>query len=209
MFVRTTSFQLLLSLDDTAGRGFDEVKDHIAFGRSRDSSLDLNECLGGVHTAVVDEAIDLLDSMDLLGSKSTTIESNRVDATELNRFACCDSIRRYILVDARSALHHTVTTNMGELVNERTTADDGEIVHLYLTGQLRGIGHDDIIVQDAVVRHVAISHDEVVVADNGLALAGRPTMDSNELTQHAVVADDGPCLFSTELEVLRYSADDG
>ena len=57
--------------------------------------------------------------------------------------------------------------------------------------------------------HVAVRHDEVVVADNGLAFAGRTAMERDALSQHAVVAHDEPCLLTAELEVLRYSTDDG
>ena len=34
-------------------------------------------------------------------------------------------------------------------------------------------------------------------------------MYSDELAEYAVIADDGPRLFSAELEILRNSADDG
>ena len=100
-------------------------------------------------------------------------------------------------------------TDVYELVHQCTAADDGEIIYFHFAGQLRGVGHDDIVVQDAVVRHMAVSHDEVVVTDDGLSFAGSTAVDRDELTHDVVVTDDGPGLFAVELQVLRYSTDDG
>ena len=94
-------------------------------------------------------------------------------------------------------------------MDERTAADDGEIIHLHLAGKLGAVRHDDMIMQDTVVRHVAVSHDEVIIADDGLALAERTAMDGDELAEDVIVADESPGLFAVELQVLRDSADDG
>ena len=57
--------------------------------------------------------------------------------------------------------------------------------------------------------YMAISHDEVVVPHDGLSFAGCTAMDGDELTQHTVVADDGPGLFAAELQILRDATDHG
>jgi hypothetical protein len=94
-------------------------------------------------------------------------------------------------------------------MDERTAADDGEIVHLHLAGELGAVRHDDMIIQDTVVRHVAVSHDEVIIADDGLALAESTAVDGDELTEDVIVADEGPGLFAVELQILRDRADNG
>jgi hypothetical protein len=100
-----------------------------------------------------------------------------------------------------------MATDMTELMHECTTADDSEVIHYDFTCQLCRVGHNDVITQDAVVCHMAVCHDQVVVSDDGLTFAERTTMHRNELTQYAVVADDRPSYLAVELEVLRDSSD--
>lgn len=167
------------------------------------------ERLCGVHAVLVKKAVHLLYRVDLFGCESAAVESYGVDAAERDRFARDDSERRYVLVDLRASLYHTMSADMSELVHEGAAADDGEVIYFHLAGELSGIGHDDVIMQDTVVRYVAVCHDEVVIADYGLTFAGCTAVDSHELTEHAVIADDGPGLFAAELEILRHTTDDG
>jgi hypothetical protein len=55
---------------------------------------------------------------------------------------------------------------------------------------------------------MAICHDEVVITDHGLALTERTAMHGHKLSQHTVVADERPGLFSVELQILRDSTND-
>ena len=100
-----------------------------------------------------------------------------------------------------------MATDMAELVHEGASTDDGEVIDYDLSGQLGGIGHDDVIAQLAVVCDVAVRHDEVVVTDDGFAFTEGSAVHGNELTDVAVVPDDGPGLFTVELKVLRDATD--
>ena len=100
-----------------------------------------------------------------------------------------------------------MAADMAELVHEGATTDDGKVIDYDLSGQLGRIGHDDVIAQLAVVCDVAVRHDEVVVSDDGFAFTEGSAVDGNELTDVAVVPDDGPGLFTVELKVLRDATD--
>ena len=65
-----------------------------------------------------------------------------------------------------------------------------------------------MVVQEAIVRHMAICHDKAVVAYNGFAFRGCAAVDSGELTDSGVIADDSICLFAFELEVLWIATND-
>jgi len=72
-----------------------------------------------------------------------------------------------------------------------------------VAGQVRGIGHHDKVTQLAVVSHVAVRHDEVVVSDLRHADVRRSrTVDSHELTNHIVIPDDDPRVLASILKVL-------
>ena len=45
-------------------------------------------------------------------------------------------------------------------------ADDGVILHVDVAGEVRRIGHDDVVPQLAVVGDMAVGHQQVVVADD-------------------------------------------
>ena len=53
------------------------------------------------------------------------------------------------------------------------------------------------------MRHVHILHQQVAIADNGLAFRGRATADGNIFTDGIVVTYLASSLFATELQVLR------
>ena len=60
----------------------------------------------------------------------------------------------------------------------------------------------------AVVRHVRVGHEQVVIADRRhAAAAGRAAMDRDELAEDVVMADDEPRRLAAELQVLRRQAD--
>ncbi len=95
---------------------------------------------------------------------------------------------------------------VAELVHEGAAADDGEVVDDYLAGELCGIGYDDVVAHDTVVRDMGVCHDEAVIAHDGLAPGGGAAVDGYALAQHGIVAYDGESLFSDELEILRHGA---
>ena len=174
----------------------------IAFGCLRHCSLDGIEGLGYDHTALIDEAIRLLDGMNLFRRETATVQAHRVNTAVRNGFAGRNDIGRDIFVDLRTALNHHMATDMTELMHQRTTSNDREVIHFHFAGQLRGIRHDDVVMQDAVVRYMAVGHDEVVITDDGLAFRRCAAMNSDELAQHAVIADDGPGLY--QLPITNY-----
>ena len=60
----------------------------------------------------------------------------------------------------------------------------------------------------AVVRHVRVGHEQVVIADPGQAAAARgAAMNGRELADDVAVADHQPGLLAAELQVLRNQAD--
>jgi len=59
-----------------------------------------------------------------------------------------------------------------------------------MAAKSRGVGHDDVVANRAVVSDVGVSHDEVVAADAGEASAfDGASVDGDELANDIVVAD--------------------
>ena len=62
-----------------------------------------------------------------------------------------------------------------------------------------------MVVENAVMRHMTIRHDQAVVSYYGLTLGCRTAVHSSALAENRAVADDGKGLFALKLQVLRNS----
>ena len=92
---------------------------------------------------------------------------------------------------------------MGELMDQRTTSNNGKRIDNHFTGHLNRIAHDDIVADIAVVSNVAIGHDHAVLANLGDKLRGRAAMYGNAFVQLSAIADFYGRIFAFELKVLR------
>ncbi len=88
---------------------------------------------------------------------------------------------------------------MAELVYETAAADYGEVIHNYLACELGGVTYDNVVAHDAVVRHVAVSHDKGVAAHYRTATGIGATVHGHTLAQSGVVADDSEGFLPVEL----------
>ncbi len=101
-----------------------------------------------------------------------------------------------------------MATDPAELVNGRETAENGVVLDFDMAGQRRGIGHDHPVVNLAVVGHVRIGHEQVVVADHRLAATiHRAAVQGGKLADAVAIADDQPGFLAAVLEILRVGAD--
>ena len=198
-----------LGSHDTSGGSTYEINDCIPLGARGNVRFDIPERLGSVHTIVINNAVDLLDCVDLLRCETAAIESDRVDTGISNRFAGGYDIRRDVFVNLRSALNHHMGADMAELMHECATADDSEVIDLHFSCQLRAVRHNDVVMQDAIMRDMAVRHDQIVGANDGFSFGSSTAMDGDELTEDTVISDDSPGLFAAELQVLGDTADDG
>ncbi len=87
-------------------------------------------------------------------------------------------------------------------------AQDDVVLNGDMTGQGCNIGHDDAVADAAVVGHVGIGHEQVVVADDRLGVSGDgAAVNGGKFADHVVVADPGPALFAPVFQILRRSTD--
>ena len=152
--------------------------------------------------------IALLNDRYLVVIKTSASQSDGVNTAKTNRVVGGNHAGRHIFVDLCPSLNHDIGADMRELVNETTPADDGAVVYLDLSCHLGGVGHDDIIVQYAVMGYMAVRHDEVVVTNHGLAFAGGTAVNGDTFAKAVVVAYLDGGVLTGELEVLRNSTND-
>ena len=92
-------------------------------------------------------------------------------------------------------------------MHSHQSAQVGMTADLDMTGQRRYIGHDDVVVEDAVMGHVAIGHQHAVVANDCAASSthGSP-VNGDVLPDSVTVADEQLGCFALIVHVLRRRA---
>jgi hypothetical protein len=96
-----------------------------------------------------------------------------------------------------------VGSDAAELVNPDIRTKDGMVVNFDVSGQRGSVGHDDVVAHDAVVRHMALRHEQVVVANarHAAASAG-PPVQCGKLADDVAFADDEFCPLAGVFQVL-------
>ncbi|MCY1379620.1 hypothetical protein D9M69_673590 [compost metagenome] len=80
--------------------------------------------------------------------------------------------------------------NAGELVDHAGTAKNHIVADLTVPGYTNIIGHDDIVADDGIVRHMRAGHDQAIIADLGQHTATfRARIDGHRLANNAAFTD--------------------
>ena len=93
-------------------------------------------------------------------------------------------------------------------MRRRQAAEDGVIFDTDMAGERCCIGHHHLIANTTVVRHMAVSHEEVVMTNPRYSTTFHgATIDGHKLTYRIVRADFERSRFTCVAKVLRSSAD--
>ena len=155
------------------------------------------------HTLRVDDTLGILDGLDGLVRETAAAHSDKVHSCVAYGFLTSDNVWRNVLTGTCSALEHTVSANVQELVEQAACRDDSVVVDDYLAGKLSGVADDTTITYLAVVSDVHILHQQIAVTYGGLTLRSSTTADGYVLADRVVIANLTCSLFALEFQVLR------
>ena len=122
--------------DDTAVGATDEIQDCVPFRSLRHIFLDIFHGVGDVHAVAVQQTVYFLDLSHFFNGESAPAQADNVDTGVADRLTCCFDVGRYVLVDEGTALKHDMLSDVAELMDECTAADDGEVVDHHFAGNL-------------------------------------------------------------------------
>jgi len=111
-------------------------------------------------------------------------------------------IGRNVLPYEGTALNHDVRSYVRPLMHCGMTSYDSPVAHLDFARERYAVGENAVIAHHVVVRYVDVSHQQVVVADDGLAARCRSAAYGHVFAYFVVVAYLGNGLFAFEFEVL-------
>lgn len=202
------SFEYFSASEDAAARSLDKVKNQVELPGGLHHEGEAVKRFCKVHAAVVEDSVNLLNTADALMREVVAPKTYDVHAREADGLARREDERRYVLVNQSSALNHYVRAEMAELMDKSTSADYGAVVDNHFAGELGGVAHYYVVAERAVMGHVAVCHEQTVVADDGPSLGCGASVDGHALAECGAVAYYGKGLLATELEVLRLGAHD-
>ena len=194
--------------DDTSLRAFDERADilyllHIGIlGASLGHTI-LHDGLG------VDDAISIVDGIDGLVRETTTTQAYEVDTSIADGLLAGNDEGWNILRGAATALEHDVAAHADELMEQTACRDNGEVIDLYLAGNLGGVADDAAIADDTVVGDVHVLHQQIAITHNCLATGGCAARDGNILTDGVIIANHAKGFLALELQVLGFGGNGG
>jgi hypothetical protein len=99
-------------------------------------------------------------------------------------------------------------TDTAELMHAGECTDSGVIFDDDMARQSRGIGHDDVVAQRAVMADVRVCHQKIMVPDSRVpTTALGPSMDVYVFAKNVVVADCKEGFFAFEFQILWLKTD--
>ena len=200
--------RLLLAHNSAVGGKY-KLQEFGAFGACVDLALDFAHCLRRVESALVQQAVGVVNFFDAGVAESAAAKADGVDAFKGERFAGHGDERRNVFADQGSATDHHVRADFDELVHGRQATENGPVADFDMAGEGDTVDKDDVVPDDAVVGDMGVGHDQAFFAEGGFAVGFGSAVDGCTFSNNAAVSQKDLAVFAAELEVLGHSADDG
>lgn len=143
--------------------------------------------------------------------KPVPLEPHRIEPVEARTISAGGAHKRgNVASNGRTPADHRIGADSNVLVDADQSADDGVIADEDMPGEARGIRHDYMAAQVAVMGDVDVGHHKIMVTDGRMPAAKlRSSVDGDILTKHIVVADNHPCRLTSIVQMLGGRSDRG
>src|SRR5262249_51496725 len=137
----------------------------------------------------VQDPVRLADVTHLPLIEAPALESLGVDDVRYRGIAGDHDKGRHIALHDGPAGEKRMRTDLHKLVHGREPTEYDPVSDFDVPGQCRAVGEHDFVANDAIVRHMRIGHEQVVVADAGHAGAvNGSAVDRAALAENIAVA---------------------
>src|SRR5579884_1228525 len=152
----------------------------------------------------------LFELRNILGGKPPALQSQLVRAQHYHRpWGGGFGIGEDILVHHRVSAKKAVGPNTRELMDAAERAYRGVVTDLNVTCQRSAVRHDDVIAQPAIMRHMNIGHQQIMVADARGTPFRCTAMHGDEFPKGIPVPNFESSLLSLIFHILRIETDRG
>ena len=207
LFCHYTSY-VVVAFHDTHICGTYERKDDFSFRRL---AITLFDELNGVaygESLLEEYAVNVLDVVYTFLCEPSAVQAQGVDTSVGDRIPCRFYVGRYILVDKAAAAGNDVCADVHKLMDCGFASQHSPVTNKDVACQRGVVGKHAVVAYHTVVSDVAICHNEVVVADDGLAAGSSAAVDGATLSYGVVVANLADGVLVVEFQVLWDGADD-
>jgi hypothetical protein len=164
----------------------------------------------GVHVGAETDTIELLQFFNACFGKALALQTEGVNSINLRLIAITDSFYegQGISRNHRKAADKSMGADAAKLVDGGNCADRCMIKNGNMSGQSGCIGHDDVASNDAIMRHMTVSHYEIVVPNYAASSSAFcAAIQADKFTKYVVVSNLQIGCFSLILQVLRICPD--
>ena len=120
----------------------------------------------------------------------------------------CDDVRGHVVRECTASLDQREVASTGIGILDGSTGEDDAIADHTVASHLRAVAEHTVRAHHRIVADVGTFEQEVVVTNDGAAVALGTTVDDYVLADHVVIADPDIRLGASEVEVLRQGCDD-
>src|SRR5690606_37836494 len=150
----------------------------------------------------VEEFVGAVEQGDLLGTEAAALQTLAIDGAGGGRVARHHHVGGHILGEEGGGPGKAVGADRDELVHQHVAGEDRPVPHHHMAGEGGIVDQDAVIAHHAIVTDVDVGHQQVVIADGGLApILHGAAVDGDPLADDVVVADHQPRGFALVLEV--------
>ncbi len=134
--------------------------------------------------------VGIAQSLDVLAAEAAALHADDVEAGEPGAVADHLAIGNHVALDTRHAADHRVPADADKLMHRAQAAEKRVSVDNDMAGQSRVVGHDHVIADLAVMRHMGANHKQAIVADAGdQPAAGGAGIDRHIFADRVAAAD--------------------
>ena len=137
----------------------------------------------------IERLIRVFDLLNCCSTEATAMQSFTIDTMRFSGFSRHHEKWRYIFRYNCSHRAECVHPDAAELVHHGKSTQDGIIIDADMAAQGGAVGHDDMVPYQAIMGHMYISHEKIVIADtrdtaalDGSAIDGGKFADDISIT---------------------------
>ena len=116
-------------------------------------------------------------------------------------------VRRQVLTDGRTTLHHSQRADTHELMHQAIAGNKRVISNLYVAGDERPIGKSVMVAHRTVVANVAMGHEKIPRPDDGVFIRSVGPVNGDVLPENVFVTDAQLSGHPIVLQILRGTSD--
>ena len=150
------------------------------------------------------DPVDLLHTFHLFECEALTLQTHFVEGANDGWLTIGDEERSDVLHDFRVRADHRIGADAAELVHSSNPSDGDVILNPNVSRERDRIAHHDVVGQMAIVGHVAVGKDDVVVADDREFTVVGGSVNRDVFTEDIPCADFHTWTSSFELQILRF-----